>query len=155
MPDPTPRIFIDADACPVKEEIYRVAERLGVPVTVVAAGFIRVPQDPSITRIAAGDRLDAADDWIVENLKAGDIVVTADIPLADRSLKAGAEVLTPTGRVFDDNSIGMALATRNLMHDLRSAGETTRGNAPFSARDRSTFLSALDRIVRRAQRAKT
>jgi uncharacterized protein len=148
-------LYIDADACPVKEEIYRVAERLGVPVTVVAAGFIRVPQDPSITRIAAGDRPDAADDWIVENLKAGDIVITADIPLADRSLKAGAEVLTPTGRVLDDNAIGIALATRNLMHDLRSAGETTRGNAPFSARDRSTFLAALDRIVRRAQRAQS
>jgi uncharacterized protein len=155
MLDPSPHIFIDADACPVKEEIYRVAARLAVPVTVVAAGFIRVPQDPSIRRIAAGDRPDAADDWIVENLKPGDIVITADIPLADRSLKAGAEVLTPTGRVLDDNAIGMALATRNLMHDLRSAGETTRGNAPFSARDRSTFLSALDRIVRRAQRAQS
>jgi uncharacterized protein YaiI (UPF0178 family) len=151
-PATPPRIFIDADACPVKEEIYKVAARLGVAVTVVAAGFIRVPHDPSITRIAAGDKLDAADDWIVEHLAAGDIVVTADIPLADRSHKAGAHVLTPTGRVLDDNSIGMTLATRNLMHDLRSAGETTSGNAPFSPRDRSNFLSALDRIVRRARR---
>jgi uncharacterized protein YaiI (UPF0178 family) len=149
----TPRIFIDADACPVKEEIYRVAARLGVGVTVVAAGFIRVPQDPAISRIAAGDKPDAADDWIIENLKPGDIIVTADIPLADRGVKAGAEVLTPTGRVFNEDTIGMALATRNLLHDLRSAGETTRGNPPFSARDRSTFLAALDRIVRRALRA--
>lgn len=154
MPDTaTPRIFIDADACPVKEEIYRVAGRLAVPVTVVAAGFIRVPQDPSITRIAAGDKPDAADDWIVANLTPGDIVVTADIPLADRALKAGGAVLTPAGRALDDDSIGMALATRNLLHDLRSAGETTRGNAAFSPRDRSNFLAALDRLVRRARRA--
>lgn len=148
----TARIYVDADACPVKDEIYRVAARHGLPVTVVAAGFIRVPQDPLIDRVAAGDGLDAADDWIVSRLKAGDVVVTADIPLADRAVKAGAEALAPTGRVFDDDTIGLALATRNLMHDLRSAGEMTRGAAPFSARDRSAFLSALDRILRRKPR---
>jgi uncharacterized protein YaiI (UPF0178 family) len=147
-------IYIDADACPVKDEVYRVAARHSLPVTVVAAGFIRVPQDPMIARVAAGAGPDAADDWIVEHARAGDIVITADIPLASRCVKAGAEVIAPNGRPFTEASIGMTLAVRNLMHDLRSAGEATRGPPPFSPRDRSTFLSALEEAIRRVQRAR-
>jgi uncharacterized protein YaiI (UPF0178 family) len=147
-------IYIDADACPVKDEVYRVAARHSLPVTVVAAGFIRVPQDPMIARVAAGAAPDAADDWIVEHARAGDIVITTDIPLASRCVKAGAEVIAPNGRPFTEASIGMTLAVRNLMHDLRSAGEATRGPPPFSPRDRSTFLSALEEAIRRVQRAR-
>ena len=147
-------IYIDADACPVKDEVYRVAARHSLPVTVVAVGFIRVPQDPAIARVAAGAGPDAADDWIVAHAGAGDIVVTADIPLASRCVKAGAEVIAPNGRPFTEESIGMTLAVRNLMHDLRSAGEATRGPPPFSPRDRSTFLSALEEAIRRVQRAR-
>src|SRR5947208_12350179 len=112
------RIYVDADACPVKDEIYKVAARHGLPVTVVAGGFIRVPQDPMIERIAAGGGMDAADDWIVERAGPTSIVVTSDIPLASRCIKLGASVIAPSGRVFTDESIGMALAVRNLMHDL-------------------------------------
>jgi uncharacterized protein len=146
-------IYIDADACPVKDEVYRVAARHRVAVTVVAVGFIRVPQDPMIARVAAGAAPDAADDWIAERAGAGDIVITADIPLASRCVKGGAEVIAPNGRPFTEQSIGMTLAVRNLMHDLRSAGETTRGPRPFSPRDRSAFLSALEEAIRRVQRA--
>jgi uncharacterized protein len=148
------RIYIDADACPVKDEVYRVAARYKLPVTVVAAGFIRVPADPMIERIAAGDGMDAADDWIAERVQPGDVVITADIPLASRCVKAGAEVIAPNGRPFTEQAIGMTLAVRNLMHDLRSAGEVTRGPKPFSPRDRSAFLSALDEAIRRVQRAR-
>jgi uncharacterized protein YaiI (UPF0178 family) len=146
------RIYVDADACPVKDEIYRVAGRYAVPVTVVANGFIRVPQDPLIERVAAGAGMDAADNWIAERAAAGDIVVTADVPLASRCVKAGAQVVSPTGRPFTEESMGMTLAVRNLMHDLRSAGEVTGGPRPFSPRDRSAFLSALDEMIRRLQR---
>ncbi len=138
-------IYVDADACPVKDEVYRVAARHGLPVTVVAAGYIRVPQDPMIERVAAGNAMDAADDWIAERVRPGDVVITADVPLASRCVKAGAEVIAPDGRPFSEQSIGMTLAVRNLMHDLRSAGETTRGPRPFSPRDRSAFLSASRR----------
>ena len=148
-------IYIDADACPVKDEIYRVAARYNLPVTVVAVGFIRVPQDPMIERVAAGAGMDAADDWIAERAKAGDIVITADVPLASRCVKAGAEAIAPNGRAFTEQSIGMTLAVRNLMHDLRSAGEVTGGPRPFTTRDRSTFLSALDEAIRRVQRARS
>jgi uncharacterized protein YaiI (UPF0178 family) len=148
------RIYIDADACPVKGETYRVAGRHRVPVTVVAVGFIRVPQDPLIERVAAGSGMDAADNWIAERAAGGDIVITADIPLASRCVKAGASVIAPNGRPFTEQSIGMTLAVRNLMHDLRSAGEATRGPPPFSARDRSAFLSALDDAIRRTQRTR-
>jgi uncharacterized protein YaiI (UPF0178 family) len=147
-----PRIYVDADACPVKDEIYRVASRLGVPVSVVAGNFIRVPHDPLIERIAAGSGMDAADDWIAERVRAGDIVVTSDIPLASRCVKAGAEVIAPNGKPFTEQSIGMTLAVRNLMTDLRSSGEVTGGPKSFSPRDRSTFLSALDQTIRRIQR---
>ena len=146
-------IFVDADACPVKDEIYKVAARHGLPVTVVAGGFIRVPQDPMITRVAAGPGMDAADDWIAERADARAIVVTADVPLASRCVKAGAAVIAPNGREFTPDSIGMTLAVRNLMTDLRSSGETTGGPPSFSPRDRSAFLSALDRVIRRALRA--
>ena len=146
------RIYVDADACPVKDEVYRVAARHGVPVSVVANGFIRVPQDPLIERIAAGTAPDAADDWIAGRAGAGDIVITADVPLASRCVKAGAQVIAPNGKPFTEDSIGMALAVRNLMHDLRSAGETTGGPRPFAPRDRSAFLEALDRAIRRLQR---
>src|SRR5262249_36027094 len=115
---------------------------------------IRIPQDPLIERIAAGSAMDAADDWIAAQVAAGDIVVTADVPLADRCVKAGAQAIAPDGRPFNEQSIGMTLAMRNLMDDLRSAGAVTRGPRPFSPRDRSTFLSALEEAVRRAQRAR-
>jgi uncharacterized protein YaiI (UPF0178 family) len=146
------RIYVDADACPVKDEIYRVAARHGLPVSVVAGQFIRVPQDPMIERVAAGSAMDAADDWIAERAGKGDIVVTADIPLASRCVKAGAEVIAPNGKPFSEQSIGMTLAVRNLMTDLRSSGEITGGPKSFSPRDRSTFLSALDQTIRRIQR---
>lgn len=146
------RIYVDADACPVKEEIYRVAARHGLPVSVVAGQFIRVPQDPLIERIAAGSAMDAADDWIAERAGPGDIVITADIPLASRCVKSGAEVIAPTGKPFTEQSIGMTLAVRNLMTDLRSSGEITGGPKSFAAKDRSAFLSALDQAIRRIQR---
>jgi uncharacterized protein YaiI (UPF0178 family) len=146
------RIYVDADACPVKDEIYRVALRHGVPVSVVAGNFIRIPQDPLIERIAAGAGMDAADDWIAERASPGDIVVTADVPLADRCVKRGAEVIAPNGKPFTEESIGMALAVRNLMTDLRSSGEITGGPRGFTPRDRSAFLSALDQTIRRIAR---
>jgi uncharacterized protein YaiI (UPF0178 family) len=148
----TTRIYVDADACPVKDEIYRVATRHGLPVSVVAGNFIRVPNDPLIERIAAGSGMDAADDWIAERAGQGDIVITADIPLASRCVKAGAEVIAPNGKAFTEESIGMTLAVRNLMTDLRSSGEITGGPKSFAPRDRSTFLATLDQTVRRIQR---
>src|ERR1700756_5123771 len=148
----TTRIYVDADACPVKDEIYRVAIRLGVPVSVVAGNFIRVPQDPLIERVAAGAAQDAADDWIAERARPGDVVITSDIPLASRCVKAGAEVIAPNGKPFTEQSIGMTLAVRNLMTDLRSSGEVTGGPKSFAPRDRSAFLSALDQTIRRIQR---
>src|ERR1700709_2678497 len=147
-----PRIYVDADACPVKDEIYRVAERHGLPVSVVAGNFIRVPQDPLIERVAAGSGMDAADDWIAERVGKGDIVITSDIPLASRCVKAGAEVIAPNGKPFTEQSIGMTLAVRNLMTDLRSSGEGSGGPRSFAPRDRSAFLSALDQTIRRIQR---
>ena len=148
----TIRIYVDADACPVKDEIYRVALRHGLPVSVVAGNFIRISQDPLIERIAAGSGMDAADDWIAERAAKGDIVITSDIPLASRCVKAGAEVIAPNGKPFTEQSIGMTLAVRNLMTDLRSTGEVTGGPKSFAPRDRSAFLSALDRTIRRIQR---
>jgi len=152
MSQSSTRIFIDADACPVKDEIYRVAIRHGLPVSVVAGKFIRVPQDPLIERVAAGSGMDAADDWIAERAGHGDVVVTADVPLASRGVKAGAAVIAPNGKPFDADSIGMALAVRNLMTDLRSSGEQTGGPKSFDPRDRSTFLSTLDQTIRRVLR---
>lgn len=146
-------IYIDADACPVKDEVYRVAHRHGIKVFVVSNAFMMVPRDPMIERVVVGQALDAADDWIAERAGPGDVVVTADVPLAHRAVKAGACAIAPTGRVFDEASIGMALATRDLLQELRASGEVTGGPKPFSARDRSAFLSALDQALRRIRRA--
>jgi uncharacterized protein YaiI (UPF0178 family) len=145
-------LYIDADACPVKQEAYRVAERYRVPVYVVSNSGVQVPSDPMIARVVVPSGPDAADDWIAERAGPRAIVVTADIPLADRCVKAGAQVIAPNGRVFNESSIGMALATRNLMDSLRSSGEITRGPPPFARRDRSAFLSALDAAVVRLKR---
>ena len=146
-------IYVDADACPVKAEVYRVAERHRLKVYVVANSFIAVPREPFIERVVVGGGFDAADDWIAERVSRGDIVVTADVPLASRCVKAGADAIAPNGRAFTEASVGMALATRNLMQDLREAGAVTGGPKPFSARDRSAFLSALDLAVVRLKRA--
>lgn len=143
------RIYVDADACPVKEEIYRVAGRHGLAVFVVSNSFIRVPEDPLIERITVPAGPDEADGWIATRADASAIVITADIPLAHRCVKNGATVIAPNGRAHTEDSIGMTLAMRDLMTDLRSAGETTNGPRPFSPRDRSAFLEALDRAIRR------
>ncbi len=150
----TIRILVDADACPVKAEIYRVAERHNLPVVLVANSFIAIPRDAErVERIIVSGKLDAADDWIAENSRPSAIVITADIPLASRSLEKGASVIAPNGRVHTQSTIGNTLATRNLMDSLRSAGEVTGGPAPFSPRDRSAFLSALDLAIVRLKRA--
>ena len=149
------RILVDADACPVKQEIYRVAERHGLRVQIVANSPINVPRDPLIERVTVGAGLDAADDWIAAHADAGSIVITSDVPLASRCLKAGAQVIAANGRAFTDASIGMALAMRNLMADLREAGEIGGGPAAFSARDRPAVLSELDRMIRHLQRQKS
>jgi uncharacterized protein YaiI (UPF0178 family) len=155
--DPTPaprlRIFVDADACPVKDEVYRVAARYNLKVYVVANSPILVPRAPGLERVVVESGPDVADDWIVERAGRGAIVITADVPLASRCVKQGAEALAPTGRPFSENSIGMALATRNLLDQLRSTGEVTGGPPPFGPRDRSRFLSALDNVVTRLKRA--
>ena len=149
----TIQIYVDADACPVKAEVYRVAERHGLKVFVVTNSYIAVPREPWIERVVVGAGMDVADDWIAERAGRGDIVITADVPLASRGVKAGAAVIAPNGKIFDDDSIGMTLATRNLLHDLRGAGEITGGPKPFMPRDRSAFLSALDRAIVRIRRA--
>jgi uncharacterized protein YaiI (UPF0178 family) len=145
-------IYVDADACPVKTEVYRVAGRYALKVYVVSNSYMAVPREPLIERIVVGSDPDAADDWIAERVTRGSIVITADVPLAHRSIKAGANVIAPAGRVLTEASIGMALATRNLMEELRSAGEMTGGPKPFQARDRSNFLSALDLVIVRLKR---
>ncbi|MBN8964646.1 MAG: YaiI/YqxD family protein [Rhizobiales bacterium] len=147
------QIYVDADACPVKNEVYRVAERHGLKVFIVSNSPIAVPREPWIERIVVGAGMDAADNWIAERVGPGDIVVTADVPLAARGVKAGASVVAPNGKPFDDDSIGMALATRNLLHELRGAGEITGGPKAFAPRDRSRFLSALDQAIVRIKRA--
>ena len=143
----TIRIFVDADACPVKDQIYRVAERSGLHVYVVANAFMAVPRCDWIERVIVPEGPDVADDWIAERAGQNDIVITADVPLAARCVRAGASVIAPNGKAFTDDSIGMTLATRNLMTDLRSAGAVTRGPPPFSRQDISRFLSALDLAV--------
>lgn len=146
-------IYVDADACPVKSEVYRVAERYSLKVYVVANDIMSVPRDqPNVELVVVSDRFDAADDWIAERAGASAIVVTSDVPLASRCVKAGAYVLAPNGRVFSSDSIGMSLAVRNLMQDLRAGGETLGGPAPFSKKDRSAFLSALDLAANRVRR---
>lgn len=147
-----PRILVDADACPVKEEIYKVAFRRGTPVTVVANDYLRLPDHPLITRAVVGDGFDAADDHIAERADADAVVVTADILLADRCLKAGAAVIAPNGKPFTGNSIGAAVATRAIMADLRAGGAQIGGPPPFTKADRSRFLSALDDTLVRLER---
>jgi uncharacterized protein YaiI (UPF0178 family) len=139
-----PHILVDADACPVKEEIYRVAYRLEVPVTVVSNAHLRVPQHPLISRQVVDAGFDAADDWIADHAGPDTVVITADILLADRCLKAGATVVAPNGKPFTTSSIGNAVAVRAIMSDLRAGGDRIGGPAPFAKEDRSRFLSALD-----------
>jgi uncharacterized protein len=152
VPKPV-EIFVDADACPVKEEIYRVAFRHGLKVTIVSNSPIAVPREPWIERVVVGAGMDAADDWIATHAQGGDVVVTADVPLANRCVKAGVAVIAPNGKRFDKDSIGLAVATRDLLHELRSAGAITGGPKPFEPRDRSRFLSALDQAIVRLRRA--
>jgi len=146
-------IYIDADACPVKAEVYRVAERYGLKVYVVSNSYLGVPRHPLIERVVVSDSFDAADNWIAERAGPGDIVITADIPLADRGLKAGAAVIGNTGVPFTASSIGMAMANRELLSNLRAMGEVTGGPKPMAPRDRSRFLSALDEAVQKARRS--
>ncbi len=138
------RILVDADACPVKDEIYKVAYRHGVAVTIVSNSPIRTPAHPLIDRVVVGDAFDAADDWIAERADVRAIVITTDILLADRCLKVGATVIAPTGKPFTAASIGGAIATRTIMADLRAGGDIVGGPAPFAKADRSRFLQALD-----------
>ncbi|TAJ39081.1 MAG: YaiI/YqxD family protein [Reyranella sp.] len=146
-------LYIDADACPVKTEIYRVAERYALKVYVVSNSYINVPRDPRIERVVVSDGFDAADDWIAERVGPRDIVITSDIPLADRSLKKGAAAIGSTGVAFTTSSIGMAMASRELMSNLRAMGEMTGGPKPMSPRDRSRFLSTLDETIQKLRRA--
>lgn len=148
----TPRLLIDADACPVKEEIYTIAFRYGVVATVVSNSPLRVPRHELIRRVVVDAGFDAADDWIAGDADAAAIVVTADILLADRCLRARASVIAPTGRPFTAGSIGAAIATRAIMADLRAGGDQLGGPAPFAKADRSRFLSALDEAVHRVRR---
>ena len=141
------RIFVDADACPVKNEVYRVARRYGLQVCVVSNSWMRVPDDEAFRLVIVEGQFDAADDWIVDQCGPGDIVVCDDIPLAARALERGARALSPRGRPFTEDSIGGALATRELMSELRDMGTVTGGPAPFAKRDRSLFLQQLDQAV--------
>ena len=145
-------IYIDADACPVKQEVYRVAKRYGLDVTLVANSWMRVPDERWLRLEVVGGGFDEADDWIVEHVEADDIVITADIPLASRCIKAGASVIGTTGKPFTENNIGSVLATRDLLSELRGAGEITGGPPPLQKRDRSRFLQALDEAIQTIRR---
>lgn len=146
------QIYVDADACPVKDEVLRVAERHGIDAHMVSNSFMRLPDSPFIKRVVVGSKFDEADDWIAERCGADDIVVTADIPLADRALKAGAAVIGNTGVAFTTASIGMAMANRELLSNLRAMGEVTGGPKPMTQRDRSRFLSTLDEAIQKMRR---
>jgi uncharacterized protein YaiI (UPF0178 family) len=150
----TIRVLVDADACPVKDEIYKVALRHEVPVTIVSNSPIRIPAHPLIDRVVVSDGFDAADDWIAERAGTGVACITADILLADRCLKAGAVVISPNGKPFTPSSIGGAIATRAIMADLRAGGDIIGGPPPFSKTDRSRFLSALDETLVRLKRGR-
>jgi uncharacterized protein YaiI (UPF0178 family) len=150
---PAVRILVDADACPVKEEVYRVAYRRGVPVCVVSNAYLRVPDHPLIERQVVSDKFDAADDWIADHSDSRTIVVTGDILLADRCLKAGATVIGHNGKPFTTAGIGAAIATRAIMADLRAGGDAVGGPPPFANSDRSRFLQALDDALVRLERA--
>ncbi len=146
------QILVDADACPVKEEIYRTAYRHEVPVMIVSNSHFRIPDHPLIARTVVSDAFDAADDWIAEAAGTHTVVITTDILLADRCLKAAATVIAPTGKPFTANSIGGAIATRAIMADLRAGGDAIGGPAPFSKADRSAFLQALDQALVKLKR---
>lgn len=148
-----PRLYVDADACPVKDEAVKVAGRHGLVVTFVSNGGLRPSRDPMVRHVVVPQGADAADDWIVENAAANDVAVTADVPLAARLVEKGVHVLGPTGRPFTPETIGMAVAMRDLKQHLRETGEIKGYNPGFSQKDRSAFLSALDQAVRRAIRA--
>ncbi|MEM8950703.1 MAG: YaiI/YqxD family protein [Pseudomonadota bacterium] len=145
-------LYIDADACPVKDEIYRVAERYGLKVLVVANNWMRVPDHPMIELVTVADGLDVADDWIAAHAGEGDIAITADIPLAARCIKNGARAIGPSGQPFTEDSIGDVLATRNLMTELRETGEIRGGGRPFTKQDRSRFLQELDKAIQAIKR---
>ncbi|MGV1802205.1 YaiI/YqxD family protein [Agrobacterium vitis] len=144
-------IYVDADACPVKAEVLKVAERHDMPVTFVANSGLRPSRDPMVTNVIVSNGFDAADDWIAERARPGDIVITADVPLAGRCVATGAFVTGPTGRMFDETNIGMATAMRDLGAHLRETGESKGYNRAFSPRDRSQFLETLDRLCRRCK----
>lgn len=150
-----PDIFVDADACPVKQEVYRVAGRHALRVTLVSNSWMRTPGDDWIELVVVDGGIDVADDWIADRVQEGDVVVTADIPLASRCLKKRARVVAPTGRVFTEDMIGEALATREILSQLRDAGVVTGGPAPFEKRDRSRFLQNLDEAIRKANRERS
>jgi len=145
-------IFIDADACPVKDEVYKVAQRYGLKTYVVSNAFMMIPKSPMIERVIVDAGPDVADDWIAEHVAPGDVAVTNDIPLAERVLKAGAAAVTPTGKPFTENSIGAQIAQRALMEQLRSTGDILGGPKPFDRNDRSRFLQALDELIMRDRR---
>jgi uncharacterized protein len=145
-------IYVDADACPVKQEVYRVARRYGLGVTLVANSWMRVPDESWLALEVVGEGFDAADDWIVGRVRPDDIVITADVPLASRCLKGGARVIGPTGRPFTDDNIGQVVATRDLLAGMRGAGEMTGGPPPITKRDRSRFLQQLDEVVQSIRR---
>ncbi|MFV1958770.1 MAG: YaiI/YqxD family protein [Planctomycetota bacterium] len=147
-----PDIFVDADACPVKDETYRVARRYDLRVFVVSNTWLATPEEGRVERVLVGDAFDAADDWVAGHVGEDDVVITSDIPLAARCLEKGARVLGPKGVEFTEDSIGRALASRALLSELREMGEMTGGPAPFERRDRSLFLQALDRIVQAIRR---
>jgi uncharacterized protein len=141
-------IYVDADACPVKQEVCKVAKRHGLKVTFVSNSSMRIPSMEQATLVVVDDRLDASDNWIVDHITNDDIVVTADIPLAHRCIKVGSRVLGPSGRPFTDANIGSALATRDLLAELRGAGAVLSGPPPFQKQDRSRFLQSLDQIIK-------
>ena len=149
---PGPIIYIDADACPVKDEVYRVADRYGLKVFVVSNSWINTPRAAFIEQVVVDEGPDVADDWIAERAGPGDVVITSDIPLADRCLKSGAQALKSNGQPFTPDSIGSALAGRMVGEHLRSMGVATSGPPPFGPADRSRFLQALDQAVVRAKR---
>ena len=145
-------IYVDADACPVKQEVYRVARRYQLNVTLVANTWMRTPDDPRITLEVVEDAFDAADDWIVDHVETGDIVITADIPLASRCMQKGARAIGSTGRPFTEDNIGEAVATRELLAVLRGGGEITGGPPPLTRRDRSRLLQTLDEVIQSIRR---
>ncbi len=149
-----PHVYVDADDCPVKHEIFRVAQRYELRVTLVANTWVHTPEDERVEMVVVGDGLDAADDWIVAHVAADDIVICSDIPLASRCVKLAARVINSRGRLFTENDIGETLATRDLLSSLRETGVMTGGPKPFGPRDRSQFLQRLDREVHAARKSR-